>query len=323
MSRETITYQAMRKSTTRGPHGALRALLFFILATAASLAPQGNAEAAEKRTLNVTATIFPFADITRRVGGEFVIVHTLLKPGQGPHTYEPTPGDMRKIESSDVVVMAGFELEHWLEKLLEISKKEGRVEVDCSKLVRDPIRMEGSRHDGHSHGDINPHYWLDPTLMKKAAKLIGKTLASALPSAQEVIERRTDDLTAELTKLDREIAKRLDGPEVGKEYVAFHNAWDYYAARYGLKQVGVIETAPGRKPSAKHFAGLVKKIQDTKARAVMVEPQLSPQLGEALAKEAGVKVGMVDPIGGVDGRDSYINLMRWNTEQFVKALSGE
>ena len=271
--------------------------------------------------LSVVATIFPLADMARQVGGDAVVVSVLLKPGQGPHTYEPTPGDVRAIEQADVIVMAGFDLEHWLEGLLDMTTNPERTVITCSDAVRNPIKSRHTSKGGHEHGAINLHYWLDPSIMADAALMIGEKLASRMPSEAEAFRRRAKTLAEKLEKLDKEVAARLSRPGLGREYVAFHSAWEYFAARYGLKQVGVIETSPGRKPSAKHFANLVDQIKKYGASAVLVEPQFSPQLGRTLAKEAGVKVVTVDPIGGVAGRNSYIELILWNTGQFEKALT--
>lgn len=271
-------------------------------------------------SLKVTATIHPIADIAKRVGGEAVSVHTLLKPGQGPHTYEPTPGDMLAVKSSDMVVMAGFDLEVWLERLLAAPGKPGRAVVDLSKAVENPIRTSNHSH-GDGHGEINPHYWLDPVIMAAAAKRLGDAMAARLPKEAENIQRLARSLARSLLDLDEDIRNMLEKPGLGKSFVAFHSSWDYFAARYGLEQAGVIETAPGREPSARHMIELVEKIKQTGSRAVLTEPRFPQRLAETLAREAGVRVVEADPIGGVPGRDGYIELMRYNAGQFVKALA--
>lgn len=277
--------------------------------------------------LKAVVTIFPLGDLFKRVGGDIVDVEILLKPGQSPHTYEPSPGDMKWIESSDVVVMAGFGLETWLDKLLKASPQKSRLEMDISKAVKNPISAEplDEAHESHAHahGFINPHYWLDPDIMANAVMLMGEKLAERLPAESKAIMSRANSLAAELNALDSEISKRLSGPGLGRDFVAFHNAWPYFARRYGLRVAGVIETAPGREPSARHIVQLVKEIKRSKARAVMVEPQFSQRLGQTLAQEAGVKTAVVDPIGGSSGGKSYFDLMRNNAMRFEEALRGK
>jgi zinc transport system substrate-binding protein len=299
-----------------------RFLLFFLVAAQLCLFAPLPATAA---SLKAVVTIFPLGDLLKRVGGGLVDVEILLKPGQSPHTYEPSPGDMKWIESSDVVVMAGFGLETWLDKLLKASPKKDRLEMDISRVVKNPISSDphDEAHEGHAHGSINPHYWLDPDIMADAVILMGDRLAAKLPAESRAILSRANSVAGELRALDSEISKRLCGPGLGKDFVAFHNAWPYFARRYGLRVAGVIETAPGREPSARHIVGLVNEIKRSKAKAVMVEPQFSPRLGETLAREAGVKTAVVDPIGGSKGAQSYFELMRNNTARFAEALSGK
>lgn len=299
-----------------------RPILFVLLSATLALSAPLPASAAP---LKAVVTIFPLGDLLKRVGGGLVDVEILLKPGQSPHTYEPSPGDMKWIERSDVVVMAGFGLESWLDKLLKASPKKGRLEMDISKAVKNPISADphDGAHEGRGHGSINPHYWLDPEIMADAAMLIGEKLAERLPAESKAIMSRANSVAGELMALDSEISKRLSGLGLGKDFVAFHNAWPYFARRYGLRIVGVIETAPGREPSAQHIVRLVNEIKRSKARAVMVEPQFSQRLGQTLASEAGVKTALVDPIGGSPGAQSYFDLMRNNATRFEEALRGK
>lgn len=296
-------------------------LILFLSVSSCFLTPMSATAA----PLKAVVTIFPLGDLLKRVGGDLVDVEILLKPGQSPHTYEPSPGDMKWIESSDVVVMAGFGLETWLDKLLKASPKKERLEMDVSKAVKKPISSDphDEAHEGHAHGSINPHYWLDPAIMADAAMFMGAKLAAKLPAESKAILSRANSVAGELMALDSEISKRLSGLGQGKDFVAFHNAWPYFARRYGLRVAGVIETAPGREPSARHIVGLVNEIKRSKAKAVMVEPQFSQRLGETLAREAGVKTAVVDPIGGTQGAKSYFDLMRNNSKRFEEALKGK
>ncbi|MBI4664886.1 MAG: zinc ABC transporter substrate-binding protein [Nitrospinae bacterium] len=278
---------------------------------------------AQATSLNVTATILPFGDIAKRVGGDAVNVTVMLKPGQSPHTYEPTPGDLKSLGKADLVVMAGFGLESWLSKLLKTSGRQ-TLYVDCSKVVKNPISSEEEGHhegeEDHHHGAVNPHYWLDPSIMADVARHIGVKLAEKMPSRKKEFISQAEVVANELLNLDKEIEKKLSDKNLTRGFVSFHNAWPYFARRYGLKVAGVIEMAPGREPSAKHMTRLVKEIKQKGVKAVMVEPQFPTRLGEVLAEEAGVKVVAVDPEGGSRKTGGYIELMRFNAAMFEKAL---
>ncbi len=97
-----------------------------------------------------------------------------------------------------------------------------------------------------------------------------------------------------------------------KEYVTFHPAWNYFSKRYGLRVAGVIEESPGKEPSPKHIANIIREINRIGSRVVFVEPQFNPKIAEAIAKESGARVLFLDPIGGQKGRETYIDMMRYN-----------
>jgi len=102
--------------------------------------------------------------------------------------------------------------------------------------------------------------------------------------------------------------------------VTFHPAWDYFSKRYGLRVAGVIEEAPGKEPSPRHIAAIIREIKQTGGNVVFVEPQFNPKIGEVIAKEANAKVLYLDPIGGKDGRKTYIEMMRYNISAMEKAM---
>ncbi|VAX22632.1 hypothetical protein MNBD_NITROSPINAE02-1874, partial [hydrothermal vent metagenome] len=200
-----------------------------------------GAQPAISQPVGVIASIFPFADVARNIGGELVETCLLLAPGRGPHTYEPTPGDMRKVGKARIVLMAGFGLDDWVIKLARSASPEGQRLIDLSREVKRPIRSAGRK----GHGAVNPHYWLDPSIMETVARSIGNALIDALPEKRDVLTRRMEEYIKALKKLDREMEDILGGDGIGKNYVSFHSAWAYLARKYKLNEVGVIKNSHG------------------------------------------------------------------------------
>jgi ABC-type Zn uptake system ZnuABC Zn-binding protein ZnuA len=101
-----------------------------------------------------------------------------------------------------------------------------------------------------------------------------------------------------------------------------HSAWTYFASRYHLRQAAVVEPFPGREPSPRYLAELTKLMQREGVKVIVIEPQLNPAAAQALARETGAQVGMLDPTGGpaLPGRDSYATLMRYNVNALVTLL---
>ncbi len=107
--------------------------------------------------------------------------------------------------------------------------------------------------------------------------------------------------------------------------VATHSAWHYLAARYGIRELGAVYSSPGQEPSPRALADLVERARAAGVRAVFTEPQLGETGAKALAGELSVPVYVLDPLGGpgLDGRETYLEMMRFNTMQMARALDGE
>jgi len=264
--------------------------------------------------IKVVASISPIGDMVREVGGDRVVVRVLLPPGASPHVFEPTTSTAKDISQARLFFGVGAGLDFWAEKLVRASNEHARTIVlsEGMKLVR-----EEGKH-GHGHETANPHVWLDPLLAMEMIRKIEKTLQETDPQGTHTYRVRSAEYIAKLQALDAEIRETVSTFSI-KSFVSFHPAWDYFALRYGLKSVGVIEESPGKEPSPQRLQAIVKAIRHYHIRAVFAEPQLNPKTAEVIAHEAGVKVIMLDPEGGLPGRETYLGLMRYNLARLKEA----
>jgi zinc transport system substrate-binding protein len=267
--------------------------------------------------IKIVASIFPLGDIAKQVGGERVDVKVILPPGASPHTFEPTPLEMREIQKAKIFIKVGAGLEFWAERIIKASGNKDLIIVDATYGL--PLIREVHSHD-HEHTSkiktiesADPHVWLDPVFAKKIADKITNAISRADPKGHDYYKQNADRYKKELEILHKEISDKVKGFRT-KEYITFHSAWNYFSKRYGLKVAGVIEESPGREPSPKHIAKIIKEIKRINSKVIFAEPQFNPKIAEVIAKEAGAKVLFLDPIGGQDikGRDTYIGLMRYN-----------
>jgi len=265
--------------------------------------------------IKVVASISPVGDMVRAVGGERVRVSVLLPPGASPHTFEPTFGMAKALSQAKLFFEVGAGLDFWGEKLVKSSKENIRIIVLSAGIKL--LREEGKH--GLEHKTGNPHIWLDPVLAMEMVKKIGKALEEADPHGAVIYRKKSAEYVAKLQALDAEIRNTVSTFSI-KSFVSFHPAWDYFASRYGLKSVGVIEESPGRDPTPKKLEAIVKAVKEYHIRAVFAEAQFNPKAAEVIAREAGVKVVMLDPEGGLKDRDTYLGLMRYNLEQMKKAM---
>lgn len=267
--------------------------------------------------VRVVATIFPVADMVRQVGRDAVDVVTLLPASASPHTFEPTPTQMRAVADAAVFVEVGAGLDTWSAKLR--SAHAGPMIVIT--LATGVPLLGATEGEGASHGG-DPHIWPDPVLVRDHfVPAIASGLSQADPSHAAAFRAAAGEFGAALTQLDDEIRTTL-APAANRNYVAFHSAWRYFATRYDLHEVAVVESFPGKEPSAQEIAATVQRARAAHVRALLIEPQFSPRLAEQIAQEIGAQLVTVDPLGGPDlpDRQHYLDLMRYDLRAFAKAL---
>ena len=269
----------------------------------------------------VVATIFPIADLTARVGGDAVRVETLLPPRASLHTWEATPGQIRSLGQARGYVTVGGGLDGWLEGLGANAPGLLTLRLTDGMTLR-RAQDEHGRGSGESAGTGDPHVWLDPIRVRdEILPRITGLLVELVPAEGAALRARGRALADSLTSLDVEIRLRLSGRRQDG-FIATHDAWSYFAERYGLHPLGNLYEGPGHEPSARGLARLVDAGRAAGLGAVLSEPQLSETAARTLAGEIGAEVVMVDPLGGpgLEGREGYLQLMRFNALSFARAL---
>jgi len=274
--------------------------------------------------LPVIVSIFPVGDMVQQVGGEHVDVTFMLPPGASPHTFEPRPSLVKKISSARIFFMIGAGLEFWAEKFISQAGSQ-LTTVVLSKGVS-LIHSTGHHNDRsdvsyHKSEAANPHIWLDPEISKSMVSKIVSALIKVDQKHLKYYEEQGQRYMDELDKLDRLIKTTVARFKI-KKYVSFHASLDYFARRYGLESAGVIEAAPGRNPTPVQIINIVAMIKKHRIRAVFSEPQFNPRAAEIIAKEADVKVLLLDPMGNprLKARSTYIDLMRYNLNVLQEAM---
>jgi ABC-type metal ion transport system, periplasmic component/surface adhesin len=162
--------------------------------------------------------------------------------------------------------------------------------------------------------------WLDPTRMITITRALADALAAEDPAQANAIQQRADAYIRELEVLDAEIAELL-APYEGAAFIPFHDAWPYFAERYGLQLVMEIEPFPGREPTARQLAAAIAIIEEYGATAIFSEVQLPDRPAQVLADEAGVALGILDPLGGSEARPTYHDLVRYNAQVIADTLT--
>ena len=302
----------MRIRSRKGLHRLLASCLVLALLGGAAARP------------NVVVSIHPLYDLVRQIAGDDADVVRVLAPGASPHTFDPTPRDVARIVAADLVVMNGG-LDLWLRNLVEASgARAPMLELIGLEAVRAvlaesfPDLVARDAGGGAVYG-FNAHVWLDPLVMAAAVPELARALADADGAAADRYLARAAALVADLEALHEELAAGL-APLAGAAFVPFHDAWPYFAARYGLDLVVEIEPFPGREPSPAYLRTALAQIRESGARVVFGEAQLERRPAEVVADEAGVALAILDPLGGLPERESYQELLRWNAAVLLESL---
>jgi manganese/iron transport system substrate-binding protein len=253
-----------------------------------------------------------FADLVEQVGGDrLASVRSVVPAGVDVEDYNPKPDDLQAIAQADVLVMNGLALDRWVPKLVEAAHP-GLLTLVLSDGL--PALGVGDSDDEDIAENGNPHFWLDPQYARVYVQKIHDQLVSVDPAGAPTYDANTAAYLAQLDELDAWIRQQVATvPPDQRKLVTFHEAYPYFAARYGFELVGVITPSPGQEPSAGELALLIQKVKAANVRAVFSEAQFSPRMTQALAQEAGVQNVVADLYNdslGDPPADSYLGMMR-------------
>src|SRR5438270_886459 len=299
-----------------------RALLALLAALLLAGCGSGSGAAGK---LDVVATTTQIADWTRAVGGGDVAVHHILQPNTDPHEYEPRPNDVEATAGAKIVFENGDELDHWMAKVVDQAGGKPRVVVLGERV---PVRRPGES-SGPEASRFDPHWWHDPRNAEAAVRAIRDTLAAADPAQRAAYARRAAAYLRHLRALDRHLAAcfaRL--PRAQRKLVTDHDAFGYFAHRYGLDVVGAVipSQTTQAQPSAGATAWLVGLIRREHVRAVFPESSINRRLAETIARETGATSRFTlygDTLGPAGSAGAtYLGMEQANADAIVRGLSG-
>jgi zinc/manganese transport system substrate-binding protein len=275
--------------------------------------------------LQVVATTTQIGDFVREVGGNAVSVDQILEPNTDPHEYEPRPSDVEGAAGADLVFANGDNLDQWVGDVVSESGSDAEV-VDLGAAV--PERLPGES-SGAEASKYDPHWWHDPRNAEAAVREIERRLAAADPARKAEFERNAAAYLAQLRALDAGIAHCIDSvPPAKRKLVTDHDAFGYFADRYGIEVVGAVvpSQTTQAQSSAKELSELVKTIEAEQVSAIFPESSLSPKVAEAIAAQTGASSGYTlygDTLGPAGSSGStYLRMEAANADAMVRGFTG-
>jgi len=294
----------------------IRRLFGFVAAAIFLVACGGQPAPVSGKTVPVIlASTSILADITRNIAGNRLQVESLLPIGSDPHSYQPTPQDVAKVSESRLIIVNGAKYEQFLTPLLE--------NADGERTLVEASAGANPREDPNG---IDPHMWLDPNLVILYIENIRDALIHSDPAGESVYKSNAEAYSTDLKNLDTWIAERVNQVPAGRRLlVTNHEAFGYFAKRYGFTVVGtVIESfSSDAAPSAQQLAALIDQIRSSGAPAIFLDSSDNPTLAKQIADETGVQVVTDLHLESLtDGAPAatYIEMMRDNVTKIVNAL---
>lgn len=279
----------------------------------------------------VVVSIFPIYDLVQRVAGPDADVVLLLPPGKSEHHFDPTPKQVEDVARARLGVMVGLGLDPWMEKMLKDAAPEARrlkvgerisaIKVKSDMLGDEEAHAGAKDDDDHDHekGATDPHCWLDPRRAQTMVRAIGDELSEIDPAHAPKYRERVELLVGRLASLDTELERRT-GSWARRDFVTFHGSFGYFADRYHMQIVAVIEPFPGSTPTGKYIEAVRAVVAAKKVPGLFREPQLDPRPAQILADELKIPLGVLDPVGGSPETDTYEKLLRFDADALERVL---
>lgn len=330
------------------------------LAAAAALALAGCGQGSDsrepengntgERPLKVAATLFPYYDFARQIGGDVIDLELIVPAGMDSHSFEPTPADMRKFEEADVVILNGGVMEHWAQQVLESVGREDQTVVfmmDYVEAVEEELvegmeesghsHSHGASHDGHEEGhfhddghqediEYDEHIWTSPVNAIRFVEVITCVLCQEDPDHQAEFKAGRDRYVKELEEIhegfcqvaaDRKRNLIVVGDRFPFRYLADQYGFEYRAAFSGC--------GTDTEPSARTIAYLIDKVEQEGVPAVYYLELSSHRVSEIIGEETGAVPLLLHSCHNVTRSElesgvTYVELMRQNIENLRKGL---
>ena len=277
--------------------------------------------------LPVVTTTPDLKSITQAIGGERVLVTSLVPNGGDAENYVPRPQDIELLRRARVVVKIGLDYDLWLEKIAVKAGNPAIVRggagfVDASSgITLLEVKAGGLGGDGHGHGSGNPHYWLDPENAVLISANITGALARMDPAGSGFYEARRNEFLTRLKTMIPVWQTKL-APYKGQPMVMYHNTWPYFARRFGLNFSEPVEQKPGVPPNPAALLSLIRKIRDQNIKVIVREPQEPLRDVDFLAKKTGARVAVLAAsVGSITMASDYFSLFDANVTALVEAFS--
>ena len=300
----------------------LLAVLLTLLTVAACGGSPNSSATAPINAYQVITTTSIFADLAKMALGDAAHIESIIPAGADVHTFEPSPSDVEKIQSADLIIANGLGLDGWIGSLVEAA---GKGEADMLLLGEGLDQENGWVYlsNAETPGTFDPHIWLDPKGAALYVQRIADHVSRNAPDLAQRIAATSADGITKINAIDADLAvdfAAIDPDQ--RKIVTMHDAFGYFARAYEIEIVGVAVASPGQDPSAQEIRALIDAIREAGVTALFSEVQLPSKVLDQIAAETGATVlqDLYSDALGASPADSYLGVMRTNADAILGAL---
>lgn len=275
------------------------------------------------KKIKVITTLYPLYDFANQIGKDNIESILLLPPGVEPHSFEPKPFDLVKINTADVFIYTGEFMEPWAQKILQGVDNKKLIVVDASHEIK---LIKAIFHDeDETTGSYDPHIWLDFDNAKIIAKNISKALSQKDPLNSKYYQSNLEQLQNELTNLDNSYKQSLANCRQKEIIYAGHYAFGYLAKRYGLKYIAAKGVSADTEPTVSDILKLINQIKQNNIKYIFYEELSSLRLAQVLAKETKTELLLLNAAHNISKdqiikKISFITIMKNNFDNLIIGL---
>lgn len=279
----------------------------------------GTDDTKKSEKLTVVTTIFPLYDFARAIGGEYIDVKMLIKPGSEVHSYDPLPSDMRSVYDSDLFLYIGGESDRWVNNLIDDTKTNGLALIDTIE--------HDHQHTHHGHEHTDEHIWTSSDNAVLMLKEICESIIEIDGKNADAYRKRCDEYICKINDASQEIKKTVSKYKDPFIMVADRFPFIYFTEQYGIKCEAAFDgCAVSTDISLKTMSRLTKTIKDKNIKTVFCTELSSQNIANALQQELGVEVVELHSAHNVSLDDfndgiTYVDIMYRNNSALEGGLA--
>lgn len=273
----------------------------------------------------VVTTFVPYFVFTQNLAGDNIQLINLINNTQEPHDYQLKPSDLATLQKADLIIRNGLGIDDWVVEAAEKSGSQAQIFTASDYITPLPPQhsevLDASTGEIDDHNDaFDPHLWVSPKNVLQLLPHLQTALSTIDTNHTASYQENLSKYIATLQALDTTITEQLQ-PYIQKQFISFHEAFQYFARDYGLVSAISIESYPGKEPTPKYLQSIIQLIKEKQIKAIFSEPQFSPRIVETLAQDLHLQVFSLDPMEtGTASPTFYQDITLKNVQNIVAAL---